>query len=112
MWKIKNMYKEQLIIVSCAGCGRTQTLRKSKIIPCDGYICSLRGCKLNPDFKLPERPTGYICHCIINAAGGFNGWKICKATKDEMQSIERAKAIRDEGMRQLANKRLERLLDF
>jgi len=106
------MYKEQKVTISCAGCGRTQTLRKSKIMPCDGYTCSLGSCKLNPNFKLPETPDGYICEEIMNAAGGFDGWKFRKPTADELQSVERAKAIRDAGVKQLANEKLKKLLDF
>lgn len=106
------MYKEQKVTISCAGCGRTQILRKSKIIPCDGYTCSLGSCKLNPDFKIPQIPDGYICEEIINAAGGFDGWKIHVANEEDLQSVERAKAIRDQGIKQLANEKVRRLLDF
>lgn len=98
--------------VSCAGCGRTQTMRKSRLIICDGYTCSLGSCKLNPDFKLPKPAAAYICHIICNVAGSFSGWKICKATVGELRSMERARAIRDEGMKQLADESLKKLLNF
>ncbi len=106
------MYKEQKVTISCDGCGRTQTLHQSKITPCDGYTCSLGSCKLNPKFKLPETPDGYICEEIMNAAGGFAGWKFRKPTTDELQSVERAKAIRNTGIKQLANEKVKKLLDF
>ena len=45
--------------IACAGCGRTQRVRARKVVPCDGYTCSLAGCKKNPDFKLPDVPVKY-----------------------------------------------------
>ncbi len=106
------MYKEQPIKVACAGCGRTQSVRKSKVTPCEGYTCGLDCCKLNPDFKLPETPSGYIRQTIFGAAGSFFGWKFCVPTNEELQGMEGAKAIRDAGIRQLSDERVRKLLDF
>lgn len=89
---------ETFVEIACAGCGRTQRVRASKVIACDGYTCSLGRCKQNPDFKLPEVLDGWICIHEPYAAGGFSGWKIRPATQDEKRSIERAKAIRDAGL--------------
>lgn len=91
------MSNPTFVEIACAGCGRTQRVRASKVIPCDGYTCSLSGCKKNPDFKVPPAPEGYVCTHIMNVAGGFSGWVIGLATDEDKRSIERAKAIRDAG---------------
>jgi len=103
---------EPKIEVACAGCGRTQSVRISKIQTCEGYTCSLGSCKLNPKFNHPVAPSGYICEIVFQAAGSFSGWKIRPATEEEMVGMERAKAIRDAGMNQITNERLKKLLDF
>ena len=89
---------ETFVEVACAGCGRTQRVRASKVIPCNGYTSSWGRCKQNPDFKPPEVPDGWICVRESHAAGGFSGWTIRPATQEEKRSIERAKAIRDAGL--------------
>ena len=103
--------------IACAGCGRTQRVRARKVVPCDGYTCSLAGCKKNPDFKLPDvsvkygiaraqlivteynpiisDPDGYVCEIIPHAAGAFSGWILRPATEEEKRSVQRAKQIRD-----------------
>jgi hypothetical protein len=98
----KNKFEER-ITVSCVGCGRTQSLRKSKLTICDGYTCSLGSCKLNPDYKFPVIPDGYIREIISNAAGSFGGWIIRKATKEELEGLGRARALRDWGINKLAD---------
>jgi hypothetical protein len=47
---------ETIVEVACAGCGRIQRVPASKLIDCDGYICSYTGCATNPEFRLPEPP--------------------------------------------------------
>ncbi|MEW6568230.1 MAG: hypothetical protein AB1449_08720 [Chloroflexota bacterium] len=91
---------ETPVEVACAGCGRTQRVRPSRITPCDGYTCALGGCKQNPDFKLPAIPEGWIRVLEVGAAGGFPGWRTRPATQAERQSVARAKAIRDAATRQ------------
>ena len=81
--------------IACAGCGRTQRVRARKVVPCDGYTCSLGGCKKNPDFKLPIGPDGYVCVIKSHAAGAFSGWILRPATEEEKRSVQRAKQIRD-----------------
>ena len=90
--------KEPLVEIVCAGCGRTQRVRASKVIACDGYTCSLGACKQNPDFKLPRPPEGFVCVLELHAAGGFSGWSIRPATDDDRRAVERARAIRDQGL--------------
>ena len=92
---------ETIVEVACAGCGRSQRVRASKVIPCDGYICSYTGCAKNPEFRLPDIPDGRLCAFELNAAGVFSGWRIRRVTPTEQRSINRAKAIQDEGFRLL-----------
>ena len=87
---------EPRIEIACAGCGRTQRVRLSTVIACDGYTsCSLGSCKQNPDFRVPTPPEGSVCVIEIHAAGAFSGWTIREASEAERQSVARARAIRD-----------------
>jgi hypothetical protein len=89
------------ITIACAGCGRTQQLRPSKLLNCDYYTCGTSSpCKANPDWKHPARPEGFIMRIHMNAAGAFTGYQIMPATEEELAAIARARAIRDEGVRQ------------
>jgi hypothetical protein len=99
--KDKRRSQPTLIEVPCAGRGRTQRVRPSKIVPCDGSTCSLGRCKKNPDFEIPQAPEGYVCSVKMNAAGAFRGWEIRPATLGEKRSLERARAIRDAAIMQL-----------
>jgi len=88
------MPDEPRITVSCAGCGRTQTVRRSKLITCDHYTCGLGCCKRNPDFKLPDRPNDlYVTEYVLYAAGGFAGVKVRLITPADDASVRRARAI-------------------
>jgi hypothetical protein len=44
--------------ISCVGCGRTQRLRKNKVVPSDGYLCGVGYGKQNPKFALPRNVEG------------------------------------------------------
>ena len=81
--------------VACVGCGRTQRLRKRKIIPCDGYTCALDSCKINPSFSLPPVPEGCVRRIEFGTAGAFSGYSTRFATQEELEAIARARRIRD-----------------
>jgi len=87
-----------LVEIRCDGCGRTQQVRRARIIPCDGYTCSLGSCRLNPDFRTPTPPEGFVCALELNVAGGFSGYRVRLATLEDRQAIARARAIRDAGI--------------
>ena len=59
---------EDGVTVACAGCSRTVRVRPTKLLKCDGYTCSLSGCKLNPEFRIPEPPVGHYNATAFNAA--------------------------------------------
>ena len=87
--------KSPTVEIACAGCGRVQRVRKSKVVPCDAYTCALGSCNRNPGFKTPAPPEGYVCEHVLNAAGGFSGYRLRIATAEEERSVARARAIRD-----------------
>lgn|ERR1035437_1715323 len=88
------------ITIECLGCKRTQTLRKTKLIKCDYYTCSLGCCRINPDFKIIKK-EGCITVITFNAAGSFSGVINRIATKEENESVIRAKKIKYAGELQL-----------
>ena len=92
--------KRPLAEIRCQGCGRAQHVRRLQV--CDGYTCSLGSCRLNPEFKIPEHQEGFICELVMNAAGGFSGYRIRVASEEDLQSVARARAIRDAGIRMLS----------
>lgn len=96
----KPKWKPEKVTVVCAGCGREQHIRKSKVLKCDLYTCSLGSCKLNPDWK-PERPLNAVMVIEMNAAGGFSGIRFKLPTADDLASIERARAIRDAALKRM-----------
>jgi hypothetical protein len=53
---------------------------------------------------VPTPEEGFICELILNAAGGFSGYRIAATNKDN-DSIARARAIRDAGIRLFAQNR-------
>lgn len=97
---------KQKISVSCAGCGRTQVLRQSKVCPDTQYFTCSGSCKLNPLWRHPHKPEGFVQVQRMNAAGSFWGHEIRPATVSELASISRAKAIETEGLKRILEKRL------
>ncbi|MGD1804478.1 hypothetical protein ACP6PL_03410 [Dapis sp. BLCC M126] len=89
------------VTVSCPGCGRTQTLRKSKVVPCNYYTCS-HSCKANPDWQHPDKPNRFVHVYHMNAAGAFTGHKFRPATEEEEEPINRAKLILSAGLLQIS----------
>ncbi|OZH53997.1 hypothetical protein AFK68_13830 [Hydrocoleum sp. CS-953] len=89
------------VTVSCPGCGRTQTVRKSKVVPCNYYTCS-RSCKANPEWQHPAKPKGFVHVQHMYAAGAFTGHEFRPATEEEQESINRAKLIFSAGLLQIS----------
>ena len=89
--------------IACAGCGRTQYVRPSKITKCDGYTCALGSCKQTPDFHVPTPPAGAVCVIEMHAAGAFSGWTVREADAEAWRSVERARAILAAGLASLGS---------
>jgi hypothetical protein len=85
---------------SCIGCGRTQRLRKNKVVPCDGYLCGVGYCKQNPKFALPAIPEGCVRRTVQNAAAGFSGYTTRFGTPEELAAVSRARDILRRGRNQ------------
>lgn len=57
------------VTVTCHGCGRTETVRASRLQPCDGYCCVWwHGPDTHP-------APGLSRDWVVNAARGFDGWR-------------------------------------
>jgi hypothetical protein len=89
---------QERITIACAGCGRTQTLRRSKVIVCDAYWCGVGSCNLHPEIQHPAPPDGYVCEVEMYAAGGFSGHTMRPATDVDRMVIKRAQRILERGM--------------
>ena len=88
-------HRAPLITVECAGgCGKTQSVRQSRIVPADHYFCS--AC----DPPTTPRPAGYICTWYHNAAGSFRGVSTRPGTPDELAGVARARQILYRGLAQ------------
>jgi hypothetical protein len=85
------------ITISCTGCGRTQSLRLSKLVRCDGYWCGLGYCVVHPEVTHPPAPAGSICELMPYAAGSFSGHTIRPITDSERMAVKRAQRLRDRG---------------
>lgn len=95
-------YNEKTTI-ECAGCKRSQTLRKRKIIVCDYYVCSFGDCKINPDFNPPLK-EGFVRVIEYNAAGGFCGIIDRLPNEEEQEAVNRAKGLKDLGLLSMETK--------
>jgi hypothetical protein len=86
--------------ISCVGCGRTQGLRKNKVVPCDGYLCGVGYFKQNPKSALPAIPEDCVRRTVQNAAAGFSGYTTRFATPEELAAVSRARDILRRGRNQ------------
>jgi len=86
--------------ISCVGCGRTQRLRKNKVVPSDGYLCGVGYGKQNPKFALPRIPEGGVRRTVQNAAAGFSGYTTRFGTPEELAAVSRARGIPRRGRNQ------------
>jgi hypothetical protein len=94
--------RQKPIHVPCAGgCGRAAYIRPNKVEPCEGYLCNLGRCSFNADFKIPPPPPGHHLCTLMNAAGGFSGWRYELDTSEHEAAVERAKDILARGLEQL-----------
>jgi hypothetical protein len=76
------------VTIRCSGCDKTQTLRPRKVEKCDGYYCG------RCDFKPPAPPEGYVVYTIVQAAGGFWGYRMQIADLETQVALRRARILR------------------
>lgn len=84
------------------GCGRSVTLRKSKIHPADYYLCHSRESGIECEKKLPPLSFGMTRSIDIYAASSFWGYTYEIAGKEILESIVKAKEIHATGVVKLA----------
>ncbi len=84
------------LIVRCHRCEKTQTLRPSKLQPCDGYAC-----RWEHGPREPQAP-GLVREVVLNAAGGFYGWRDVIPTREVAQAVRRAREIAVIGAAEIA----------
>jgi len=88
------------VTIFCYGeCGRSVTLRKSKVQKADYYLCNTTADGIKCLKKLPPISTGKARHIEINAAGSFWGYSDRFLDKETAFGIVRARAILADGLR-------------
>ncbi|KEY61002.1 hypothetical protein [Serratia sp. DD3] len=91
------------VTLSCSGgCGRTVTLRRSKVQKADYYLCQSRGSGHLCEQKLPPLPPGKMRRVEMNAAATFWGYAEALASVKDRASITCAREILAAGVVQLA----------
>jgi hypothetical protein len=84
------------VIVFCSGgCGRSVTLRKSRIIPADFYVCNSRadGNKCTA-LVMAQRPADMLAGVEFNAAAHFTGITFKVPDEEERASLARAHRLK------------------
>ena len=100
--------------IACHSCGRTQTLRRHKVIACDQYACSPTCTVTGEHWSLPKK-EGFHFLELMNAAGGFYGLQYKPNSQEDIDAFDRAQKILEMGTHQseldgiLAEKNIGRL---
>lgn len=94
--RLKNKERNKKVTIFCSGgCGRSITLRKSKIEKCDYYICNSKIDRQNCEEFIPKPEKGMFRIQTLNAAGSFIGISNTLPTKDDINRILIINKIRD-----------------
>lgn len=99
---MKQAEKEKVTIFCFGGCGRSVTLRKSKVHQADFYVCETR---LDGDrcrTKLPLLMPGKLREIDMYAAASFWGYTDVWADAEHAAGVLRAQAILQAGLAQQA----------
>jgi hypothetical protein len=99
----------KVTIFCYGGCGRSVTLRKSKVHQADFYVCETR---LDGDRcrkKLPLLMPGKLRRIDMHAAASFWGYTDEWADAEQAESVLRAQAILQAGLAQEALRKAMRL---
>lgn len=84
------------------GCGRSVTLRETKIHPADYYLCHSRESGAECEKSLPQLSHGMVRSVDMYAAANFWGYTYQIADEETSRSIERAQEILAAGIVQQA----------
>lgn len=64
-----------------------QRLRRSKLIPCDGYMCR------REHGPAEHPPPGLVREIVLYAAGGFEGWRDVVPDEESLASVAKARRL-------------------
>ncbi|MFC7217583.1 hypothetical protein ACFQLX_05250 [Streptomyces polyrhachis] len=78
--------RQEVVVIVCAGegCGKVQRVRRSRVLLCDGYACCAE--------HVPGEgvPPGRERRFVVNAAGGFTGWRDVAVDEGRRAEAQRA----------------------
>lgn len=96
---------DKVTIPCSGGCGRTVTLRRSKVKKADYYLCQSKESGHLCRQKLPPLQPRKVRIVEMNAAAHFLGYTDEVASAEDVASITRAREILAVGVVQLALKK-------
>lgn len=89
------MKEEERVTIYCAGgCGRSVTLRRSRVNPADFYLCNSRADGQRCRDSLPPVPEGKITVIRFNSAGSFTGISYEVPSEERRAAIARANRLK------------------
>ena len=84
---------DKVTIYCSGGCGRSVSLRKSKVRPADYYVCDSREDRGKCMEALPPVPPDMIAVMELNASAHFTGITYKKPAADDIAAVARANRI-------------------
>jgi hypothetical protein len=98
------MAEDKVTICCDGGCGRSVTLRKSRVRQHQFYLCNSKKSGDACMAALPMCFPGHLCCMDFNAAAHFMGATYTLPSEEEAASVNRARAILTAGRALLAKK--------
>lgn len=89
---VLNMKNEKITIFCSGGCGRSITLRASKVLKCDFYVCSSKTDGQQCAQSLPRDPNKHV-RIEFNAAASFTGYTEFSPDAEDRAAVARANRI-------------------
>lgn len=103
------MSQSEKVTIQCyGGCGRSVTLRKSKVHKADYYLCHSKQDGARCEKEMPSLQAGKVRVIDMYAAGSFWGYRDEWLDAETAASILRAREILAAGVAQLAIEKAER----
>ncbi len=84
----KRLVEYVTIRCSHVGCDKTQRLRRSRLITCDGYACNWE------HGPRKRQAPGLMREMVMNAAGGFIGWRDVAPDHEQSSAFDRAQCLK------------------
>ena len=103
------MSQSEKVTIHChGGCGRSVTLRKSKVLKADYYLCNSRQDGVQCQKGLPALQAGKVRVVDMNAAASFWGYRDEWPDAQTAASVIRAREILAAGVMQRAIEKAKR----